>query len=96
VNHPPLSDDADTPGGPSCAGLKRKAAAAKWSKQFSSAAATLSLSLGERVGVRASVDSDSTSAAPLSPSYLYSLETAKNRLFFTRWLLLTLLATVTV
>src|SRR2546430_9672932 len=47
VNHPPLSDDADTPGGRRCAGLKHKAAAAKWSKQFSSDAATLSLSPGE-------------------------------------------------
>src|SRR5439155_847584 len=29
VNHPPLSDDADTPGGRRCAGLKHKAATAK-------------------------------------------------------------------
>ena len=55
LNHSPLSDDADTPGGRRCAGLKHKAATAKWSKQFSSDAATFSLSLGERVGVRASV-----------------------------------------
>src|SRR5256886_17084553 len=55
VNHPPLSDDADTHGGRRCAGLKHKAAAAKWSKQFSGNAATLSLSLGERAGGRASV-----------------------------------------
>ena len=65
-------------------------------ENFPCAAAPLSLSLGERAGVRASVNSHSTSAAPLSPSYLYSLDTAKNRLFFTRWLLLTLLAKVTV
>src|SRR5439155_24093655 len=53
VNHPPLSDDADTHGGRRCAGLKHKAAAAKWSKQFSGNAATLSLSLGERERVTA-------------------------------------------
>src|SRR2546430_8349307 len=47
VNHPPLSDGADTPGGRRCAGLKHKEAAAKRAKQLSSGAARLSLSLGE-------------------------------------------------